>query len=302
VGTHHFGSGVSHISQMTCQEHRNIEWSIVTMIAGAENTTPDFIHAIRFLTEFIYQAQSPMHTDSSIDTMVCSLNKFHRLKQAILDAGAQRGKNRMIDNFLILKMELFHSFAGCIKELGGLIQYLADVSEWLLITHCKFPFERTSQQAKNFTLQVMQILNHDETMQHFNLYTLLHSHGVLLVNAIATEDNIVTETDPTLAWIVRVLPSKQNCFHGPCPVCNHFLKGILSAEANTAFHVTISPDQKSLPITDLQSIYSLPDFGTVLTKYINDSSQNTTTAWMCTRDSVRTWNKFCLQLLSTFQS
>ncbi|KAG2144136.1 uncharacterized protein EDB93DRAFT_1105038 [Suillus bovinus] len=303
VGTRHFGSGVSHINQMTCREHRDIERTIVATVAGAANTTPDFVHAIRFLTEFIYQAQSPVHTDSSIDAMVHSLHMFHTLKQAILDAGARRGKSGTIDNFLIPKMELFHSFAGSIRDLGGLIQYSADVSERLLITHCKFPFERTSRQARNFTLQVVQILNRDETMRRFNLYTLLHSHGTPLVNAIAIEDNIVTETDPTLAWIARVLPGEQNRFHGPRPVRNHFLKGILSVEANAAFHVTISPDRKSLPITDLQSIYSLPNFGAVLMEYINDSSQNTpTTAWTCARDSVRTWNKFRLQLHSTFQS
>ncbi|KAG2116454.1 uncharacterized protein F5147DRAFT_743089 [Suillus discolor] len=274
VGTRHFGSGVSHINQMTCREHRDIERTIVATVAGAANTTPDFIHAIRFLTEFIYQAQSPVHTDSSIDAMVHSLHMFHTLKQAILDAGARRGKSGTIDNFLIPKMELFHSFAGSIRDLGGLIQYSADVT-------------------RNFTLQVVQILNRDETMRRFNLYTLLHSHGTPLVNAIAIEDNIVTETDPTLAWIARVLPGKQNRFHGPRPVRNHFLKGILSVEANAAFHVTISPDRKSLSITDLQSIYSLPNFGAVLMEYINDSSQNTpTTAWTCARDSVRTWNKF----------
>ncbi|KAG1824583.1 uncharacterized protein BJ212DRAFT_1444372 [Suillus subaureus] len=131
---------ISHINLMTCWEHHNIEWTIVSMITGTANTTPDFVHAIHSLTKFIYQAQSPMHTDSSIDAMVCSLDKFHRLK---LNASAQRGKSEIINNFLIPKMELFHSFARCIRELGGLIQFSADVSEWLLITHCKFLFKRT---------------------------------------------------------------------------------------------------------------------------------------------------------------
>ncbi|KAG1723221.1 hypothetical protein EDB19DRAFT_1916218 [Suillus lakei] len=194
---------------MTCREHRDIERTIVATIAGAANTTPNFVHAIRFLTEFIYQAQSPVHTDSSIDAMVRSLDEFHRLKQAILDAGARRGKSGTINNFSIPKIELFHSFAGSIKDLGSLLQFSADVSERLLITHCKYPFERTSRQARNFTLQVVQILNRDETMRRFNLYTLLHSHGTPLVNAIATEDSIVAETDPTLAWIARVLPAEQ---------------------------------------------------------------------------------------------
>ncbi|KAG1837488.1 hypothetical protein F4604DRAFT_1885724 [Suillus subluteus] len=286
VGTRHFGSGVSHISQMTCREHRNIERTMIATIAGATNATPDFVHAIRVLTEFFYQAQSPVHTDSSIASMVQSLDEFHRLKQGILDAGARRGKRGAIKNFFIPKMELFHSFAGSIKALGGLIQ--------------------TSRQAKSFTLQVVQILNRDETMRCFNFYTLLQMHGTPLVNAITTEDNIVAETDPTLAWIACTLPSSARpniCFHGPRPVRNHFITGLLSAEATAAFHVTVAPDRKSLTIPNLQYTYALPDFAAALTEYISKASQGApTTSWTCQGGSVRTWNKFRIQLLSNFQS
>ncbi|KAG1877321.1 hypothetical protein F4604DRAFT_1924397 [Suillus subluteus] len=282
VGTHHFGSGISHISQMTCQEHCNIERTMIATIAGATNATPDFVHAICALTKFFYQAQSPIHTDSSITSMVQSLDRFHCLKQGILNAGAQRGKRGAIKNFFIPKMELFHSFAGSIKALGGLIQYSADVSEQLLITHCKFPFERTSRQAKSFTLQVVQILNCDKTMQCFNFYMLLQMHGTPLVNAITTEDNIIRETDPTLALIARTLPSQQKRFHGPRPVHNHFITGLLSAEATAAFHVTVAPDQKSLTIPDLQYTYTFPDFAAALTEYISKTSQGApTTSWTC---------------------
>ncbi|KAG0701411.1 hypothetical protein DFH29DRAFT_1000269 [Suillus ampliporus] len=161
VRTHHFGSGVSHISQMTCQEHRDIERTMIATITGATNVTPDFVRAMRALTKFIYQAQSPVHTNSSMNAMVQSLGEFHRLKQAILDASARRGKSGTLNNFLILKMELFQSFAWSIRNLGSLIQFSADVSERLLITNCKFLFERTSQQAKSFTLQVVRILNRE---------------------------------------------------------------------------------------------------------------------------------------------
>ncbi|KAG1839885.1 hypothetical protein DFJ58DRAFT_845539 [Suillus subalutaceus] len=137
----------------------------------------------------------------------------------------ERGKCGAIENFFILKMELFHSFAGSIKALGGLIQYSAD------------------------------------------------THGTPLVNAIATEDNIVAEMDPTLAWIARTLP------------------------------ITVAPDRKSLTIPDLQYTYALPDFAAALTEYISKASQGApTTSWTCQGGSVRTWNKFRIQLLSNFQS
>lgn len=101
VVTRHFGSDVFHISQMTCWKHCNIERTMIVTIAGMTNATPDFIHAICALTKFFYQAQSPMHTDSFIASMIQSLDKFHCIKQGILKAGAQRGKHRTINNFLI---------------------------------------------------------------------------------------------------------------------------------------------------------------------------------------------------------
>ncbi|KAG1831119.1 hypothetical protein EV424DRAFT_1343243 [Suillus variegatus] len=80
---------------------------------------------------------------------------------------------------------------------------------------------------------------------------------------------ILSETDPSLAWIFRMLPSQQKHFHGPHPVHNHFITGLLSAEATAAFHVMVTPDQKSFTVPNLQYTYGLPDFAVALTEYIN---------------------------------
>lgn len=114
---------------------------------------------------------------------------------------------------------------------------------------------------------------------------------------------ILSETDPSLAWIFRMLPSQQKHFHGPHPVHNHFITGLLSAEATAAFHVMVTPDQKSFTVPNLQYTYGLPDFAVALTEYISKSSQGaSTTSWTCWGGSVRMWNKFHIQLLSNFQS
>jgi len=57
------------------------------MVAGTAE--PPFIHAIHALIDFIYQAQSPTFTKSSICDMENSLSEFHRYKHAILEAGAR---------------------------------------------------------------------------------------------------------------------------------------------------------------------------------------------------------------------
>ena len=75
---------------MMGREHRDIQHTIVAMIAG--RVPPRFLHAVRALIDFIYQAQSPVHTDSSIDQMESSLREFHAHKDVIIKVGARRTK------------------------------------------------------------------------------------------------------------------------------------------------------------------------------------------------------------------
>ena len=135
------------------------------MIARASPTvTPLFVYTIRSLIEFIYKAQSPIHTDVSIASMVEALAKFHATRQAVIDAEARRGTVGVKSDFNIPKLELMQSFAHNIKDNGTLLQYTADVTERLHITHCKLPFEKTTCQASTFVDQVVNLLNRAENI------------------------------------------------------------------------------------------------------------------------------------------
>ena len=138
IGVHHFASGISKVKQMTGWEHRDIQCTIVAMIAGT--APPEMVQSIHALINFIYLAQCHIHTESSIQHMEASLAEFHMTKAAIITAGARRGKSTVKEDFNIPKLELLLSFAHAIRRSGGLIQYTADISERLLITHCKMLF------------------------------------------------------------------------------------------------------------------------------------------------------------------
>ncbi|KIO14511.1 hypothetical protein M404DRAFT_17424 [Pisolithus tinctorius Marx 270] len=86
VGVRHFASGISHVKQMMGRDHRDIKRTIVPMLDGA--ILPLFIYAVHSMVEFIYRAQQPIHTDSSIASMTAALQAFHATKHAILDTGA----------------------------------------------------------------------------------------------------------------------------------------------------------------------------------------------------------------------
>ncbi|KAG2029162.1 hypothetical protein BDR03DRAFT_881682, partial [Suillus americanus] len=236
TGTHHFGQGVSHVQQMMGQEHQDIQCTIVTTIAGI--TDPDFIRAVRALVYFIYKAQSPTVTPTSITDVASSLQELHAFKHAILHVEAHRGTSGPIEHFEIPKLELLASFTRAIPQLGSIIQFTADVSECMLITQCKNPFKHTSHQCATFTEQIVHLLDQEETARQFDLYTLLCSNSLSLNNLIINEFDKVIDMDPMLGWIARIAPEELSHLQGPRPVRNHFLKGLLSEDSRIAFHIT----------------------------------------------------------------
>ncbi|KAG1876683.1 hypothetical protein DFJ58DRAFT_909883 [Suillus subalutaceus] len=256
VGTRHFTNGVSHVNQMT---------------------------------------GPPTFTSSSLDSMVSSLNEFHAYKHFILEAEARTGTSGPISHFQIPKLESFNSFARSIRQSGAIIQFSADVSERLLITHCKTPFQRTSHQRGTFTQQIVNIINREEVMRQFDLYALLRERRISLINVMDNEFDEVVDLDPTFNWIARVAPQDMHRFQAIRPVHNHFLKGLLSDEANAAFHVTIAHDLADRSPTALAQLYHLSQFPNVLSQYLDGVSGRNS---LFHGRLLKTWYKFRLQLHS----
>ncbi|KAG0696528.1 hypothetical protein DFH29DRAFT_812892 [Suillus ampliporus] len=301
TGVRHFSGGVSHVNQMTGREHRDIQHTIVPTLWGM--ASPGFICAVRAMIDFIYLAQNPLHTESSIASMTQALQDFHDNKQAILDAEARQGKSGAKDDFFIPKLELMQNFARAISHVGTLMQWTADVLERLLITHCKHLFERTSHQ-RDFVLQIARILNREESIRLFDLYTLLSSSVSMpgqgpLMNAVIMEDKEITstETDPTFTWVSNANPAAQLRLQALRPVCNHFLKGILSDNAWIAFNVTVKADCNRLDASQLQSSYDITDFSHALHLYVTRNGYTLSGQLL-----FNTWLKFHIQLFSAFHT
>jgi hypothetical protein len=198
-------------------------------------------------------------------------------------------------HFQILKLELFNSFARSIRKSGTVIQHSADASKQLLITHCKTPFTWTSHQRSTFTQQVVNLVDHEDTMQQFDLYALLHEWGISLVNVMDEEFNEVVDTDPTFSWIAHVTPQEMHRFQAIQPVRNHFLKGILSDEASAAFHVMIAHNLADKNTATLATHYHLPHFPQLLAQYLEVVSGPNLHFHGCL---LKAWFKFRLQLCS----
>ena len=224
------------------------------------------------------------------------LLEFHQFKDAILQAGARRGKTAAMEHFHIPKLELFQSFGRSIRNSGALIQYTVDVSEHLLITHCKDPFTCMNRQKAKFTQQIVILLDRHESMRQFNLYSLLLAKGIGLTNSLFLEsEDDPRYVDPTLDWVQRVAPEDAHHIQGPRSFKNHFLKGIISEDATMAFHVTVKPDFADKSANYIADTYTLPDFAERLQAFIATIPVDNSHLSSCL---LKGWLKFRLQLQS----
>jgi hypothetical protein len=122
--------------------------------------------------DFRYLAQAQHISDTGCAKIQAALALFHQHKQAILDAGAHRGKKgKPIDNWHIPKLELLQSIIPSIRNCGALIQWSADVTEQAHITEIKMPSRATNNQC--YEAQIVHHLDHAEKCHWFDLATSL---------------------------------------------------------------------------------------------------------------------------------
>ena len=248
---------------------------------------------MRAIVDFIYQAQAPTFTPSSIHTMEEALLEFHDCKDAILQAGARQGKSKEIDHFHIPKLKVLQSFGRSIRNVGCLIQYTADVSKYLLKTHCNDPFTCTNRQRTAFTKQVVLLLDQEESIRRFDLYSLLLERNANLMNDPCSASDDPRYIDPTLDWVQHVAPDEVTYFHGPRSFHNHFLAGMLSDNSKSALHVIIKADFTDKSSCYVAEMYCLFDFPDLLRAYIDNQPGDDLYLHGCL---LKGWNKFQLQL------
>ncbi|KAH9009376.1 hypothetical protein EDB83DRAFT_2509004 [Lactarius deliciosus] len=289
VGFRHFGNGVARVQQMTGREHRDIQRSIIAVIAGA--VPPRFLRAIRALIDFIYQVQSPCLTDTAISSFVDSLKEFHDKKAAITAAGARVGTKGPITHFNIPKLELWQHFESSTKMMGAPIQWTADVTERLHITEVKHPFRATNH--RNFEEQCARILDRLERVKLFDFFCNFLANGDLKPsNPFVAEAALTAEQDlhpvlpPAVAACEEFIMSRR-------PMQNYFLKGLVSSNSLAAFHLNKTPDIASISIGEATRLYALQDFWPALGDFMVSRG--------CPNvgfEDIRIWFRFRIQLRS----
>jgi len=277
TGYRQFPEGIASLKQVTGREHRDIERYLVGVVADA--VPCPFLIAIRALMDFRYLAQAPQISEAECTKIEQSLALFHKHKQAILDAGARCGKkNKPINNWHILKLELFQTVALSIRNCGAPIQWSADVTERAHISEIKIPSQASNNQK--YEAQIARHLDCAEKCRRFDLATSLQDPddrqavNEVMEQIVGVSDQAQSSSGSSISRLVGFTPSQVNYFalaaalrKGEVPSAP--LPYRTFAVRDAAFHLTRDPAYRRVTIRDAAKLYNLPDLPAALAHYVH---------------------------------
>ncbi|KAG0697885.1 hypothetical protein DFH29DRAFT_878419 [Suillus ampliporus] len=127
----------------------------------------DFLSTVRSLCEFHYLAQALCFTEGAVAKVERVLQGFHTLKEAIVNAGAQRGKSGENKLWAIPKLELLQGVVPSLHSHGSVMQWSADPMECAHIDYVKVPGHAGNNH--DYNEQVCHYLDCQEKCQRFAL-------------------------------------------------------------------------------------------------------------------------------------
>jgi hypothetical protein len=189
IGTRHFKSGISHLSQWTGKEDRELQRILFAVIVGAPKLSPMALRCLRQFHEFLYLAQYRSHNPDTLEYMRDALTAFHRHKGTFIKNGARLGKNGNTNHFCIPKLAALHSYIRHIPEMGSSPQFSTEITENCHQSMAKQAYRATNK--RDFETQMCYYLDrtdrvalteelrqwHDEQEQHNSLEESIQNHS-----------------------------------------------------------------------------------------------------------------------------
>ncbi|KAI1781898.1 hypothetical protein LXA43DRAFT_907374 [Ganoderma leucocontextum] len=178
----HFSKGISTMSRVTGNEHRDICRVLPGLILGLPlpgGASPSrLLRATKALLDFLYFAQYPTHHTSSLKLLDKALRAFHANKQVFVDLGIR-------ENFRLPKLHSLDHYRVAIEMFGTTDNYDTQYSERLHID-----FTKEAYRASNFKdelPQMTQWLERREKILHHEKYVDWCLHSAIQAQITRTE-------------------------------------------------------------------------------------------------------------------
>ncbi|KAH9842998.1 uncharacterized protein C8Q71DRAFT_720384 [Rhodofomes roseus] len=231
-GLRHFRNGISHISQWTGHEHKEMQRVIVGLLAGA--VPPEVLAVARALVDFIYYAQLRSHTDTSLAHMQAALDTFHRHKGIFVTLGIR-------EHFNIPKLHSLLHYIEAIRSRGTCDGYNTELPERLHIDLAKNAYRASNH--RDYTEQMVKWLGRQEAVDLHAAYItwlkVAEGGGAQLNDTSADGEGAPDDSespDPAAAPRVMLDGGKRSYVmakHCPCP--NTTLRTLVDDHKATQF-------------------------------------------------------------------
>ncbi|TFY52652.1 hypothetical protein EVJ58_g9893 [Rhodofomes roseus] len=179
-GLRNFRNGISHVSQWTGKEHKEMQRIFVALLAGA--VPAEVLEVARALVDFIYYAQLQSHDDTSLTHLQSALDTFHRCKDVFIRLGIR-------EHFNIPKIHSLLHYVEAIRSRGSCDGYNTELPERLHIELAKNAYRASNH--RDYTEQMVTWLSRQEAVD-------LHAAYIAWFQGLRTEetaDEIAEESD-----------------------------------------------------------------------------------------------------------
>ena len=261
-GLQHFKNGISHVSQWTGREHKDMQRVFVGLLVSA--VQPAILWTARAAIDFIYYSQLHIHTSTTLNALQDTLKVFHENKDIFIREGVR-------EHFNIPKLHQMLHYFEAIKSHGAADGYNTESPERLHIDFAKEAYRASN--GRDYEEQIVKWLGCQEAVVQFRAYLDwsqrrdAESEGDLDSNSDANTDSDVineplaaTSTTTTTAG----LPSTHHLPIQPgfpltdiVTLTTHFFAvNFVSALTKIIRHAYPAPAQPLLPnISDKFDVY-----------------------------------------------
>jgi hypothetical protein len=158
-GLRNFENGITSASQMSGNEHREIERVMLGLFAGG--VPPDAQRAASALIELLYLMRWHSHDTESLGALQDALDRFHQYKQIFIEHGIR-------EHFNFPKLHALQHYVSSIRFFGSADGYNTETAERLHIDFAKHAYLGTNR--RDYVAQMVVWLHRREKLANFSAY------------------------------------------------------------------------------------------------------------------------------------
>lgn len=189
-----FDKGLSILSQVTGDEHREVQKTVLPAILGHSHVFPDVAHCVRALLDFSYIVQYPVLTETDLLNLQRCLDVFEKKQDIFLRIGA-----RSKADFKIPKVHALSRFIRDVRASGSPMNNDTNTSKTLHKGQKK-GYDLSNHRTDQFMAQILDYENLREKVQ-FRV-TFMMTQGALALDAPYMVSSVLDYRMPMLSIVL----------------------------------------------------------------------------------------------------